>query len=200
MIKLIEFADRHDKLSIPWPTHFGGCVSATTTPAVFDGHNDVLLKLFSGGRSVGGESSLRVRRSALMRTKARAGGFGGGFFAVYVPSPVDLEVKFEEMTKPHMTCRCPIPLTGEDAMPWSWRKPRSCSNWSDGALRVCRKCAESARAGRAATSPRSFISRGPRRLIPTSTRSKCCIRRAALYRAGLEPSDDLWRGRAVPLS
>jgi membrane dipeptidase len=57
-----------------------------TTP-IFDGHNDVLLALY---RPRAGEERSFFERSAqghIDLPRARAGGFGGGFFAVYVPSP-----------------------------------------------------------------------------------------------------------------
>ena len=56
-------------------------------PVVFDGHNDVLLRL--GGPDGGGPSAFfeRSDRGHLDLPRAREGGFGGGFFAVWVPSP-----------------------------------------------------------------------------------------------------------------
>lgn len=59
-----------------------------TTP-IFDGHNDVLLALY---RPRPGEERSFFTQSAqghIDLPRARAGGFGGGFFAVYVPSPPD---------------------------------------------------------------------------------------------------------------
>lgn len=56
-------------------------------PAVFDGHNDVLLRL--GGPDGGGPDAFFERgdRGHLDYPRAREGGFGGGFFAVWIPSP-----------------------------------------------------------------------------------------------------------------
>jgi membrane dipeptidase len=56
-------------------------------PVVFDGHNDVLLRL--GGPDGGGPSAFfeRSERGHLDLPRAREGGFGGGFFAVWIPSP-----------------------------------------------------------------------------------------------------------------
>ncbi len=56
-------------------------------PVVFDGHNDVLLRL---GRPDGGGPSAffeRGDRGHLDLPRAREGGFAGGFFAVWIPSP-----------------------------------------------------------------------------------------------------------------
>ncbi len=56
-------------------------------PVVFDGHNDVLLRL---GRPDGGGPGAffeRGDRGHLDLPRAREGGFAGGFFAVWIPSP-----------------------------------------------------------------------------------------------------------------
>lgn len=56
-------------------------------PVVFDGHNDVLLRL--GGPDGGGPGAFFERgdRGHLDLPRAREGGFGGGIFAVWVPPP-----------------------------------------------------------------------------------------------------------------
>ncbi len=56
-------------------------------PLVFDGHNDVLLSL--GGPDGGGPSAFFERGDGghLDLPRAREGGFGGGIFAVWIPSP-----------------------------------------------------------------------------------------------------------------
>ena len=56
-------------------------------PVVFDGHNDVLDRL---GRPDGGGPAAFFKKGEkghLDLPRARKGGFGGGFFAVWVPSP-----------------------------------------------------------------------------------------------------------------
>ncbi len=56
---------------------------------VFDGHNDVLLHLYRAGRY--NESSFFKRNGTghIDLPRAREGGFGGGFFAVFVPNDPD---------------------------------------------------------------------------------------------------------------
>jgi membrane dipeptidase len=56
-------------------------------PVVFDGHNDVLLRL--GGSDGGGPGAFfeRGEKGHLDLPRAREGGFGGGIFAVWIPSP-----------------------------------------------------------------------------------------------------------------
>ncbi len=61
----------------------------TPTPPVFDGHNDVLLKLWRAG--LDGEPAperlfIEGARGHLDLPRIRQGGFGGGFFAIFVPS------------------------------------------------------------------------------------------------------------------
>jgi membrane dipeptidase len=62
-------------------------VGRNVFPVVFDGHNDVLLRL--GGRDGGcpGAFFERGEKGHLDLPRAREGGFGGGFFAVWIPSP-----------------------------------------------------------------------------------------------------------------
>ncbi len=56
------------------------------TPPVFDGHNDAILRLWKGGaQALDGFRDGGVGHIDLAR--ARAGGFAGGFFALFVPSP-----------------------------------------------------------------------------------------------------------------
>ena len=70
------------------------------TPLIFDGHNDVLLKLFRSGQDNNAEPFLSGRDGAIDLPKAIEGGFGGGFFAIYVSSdPGDID-RFDAMNKP----------------------------------------------------------------------------------------------------
>lgn len=88
-----------------------------TDPAIFDGHNDVLLKLYKAGGLSASPDFLSGRDGAIDLPSASLGGFGGGFFAVYVPSPMDLDLKFEEMTKAAYDLPLPDPIDWEDAFP-----------------------------------------------------------------------------------
>jgi membrane dipeptidase len=62
-------------------------MSRDVFPVVFDGHNDVLLKL--GGPDGNGPDAFFERggEGHLDLPRAREGGFGGGIFAIWVPSP-----------------------------------------------------------------------------------------------------------------
>ena len=65
-----------------------------TTPLIFDGHNDALLHLYKGD-SIDGFINGNTRHIDL--PKARLGGFGGGFFAIWVPSDMEEAPLFEAM-------------------------------------------------------------------------------------------------------
>lgn len=63
--------------------------NATTTTTglpIFDGHNDVLLRLYRAGRHDEGLFFSRNDHGHIDMPRAREGSFGGGFFAVFVPS------------------------------------------------------------------------------------------------------------------
>jgi membrane dipeptidase len=71
-------------------------------PPIFDGHNDVLTRLHGAGGLR--EVKHFVKGSTdghIDMLRAKEGGFGGGFFAVYVTSPdADFGPMLEEMQKP----------------------------------------------------------------------------------------------------
>ncbi|MEO3414471.1 dipeptidase [Roseovarius sp. CAU 1744] len=88
---------------------------ACDEPVIFDGHNDVLCKLFRAGGPGQAHSFADGRDGAIDLPKARTGGFGGGFFAVYVPSPGDGDDKYEEMTRSSYDLPLPDPVALEYA-------------------------------------------------------------------------------------
>jgi membrane dipeptidase len=56
---------------------------------IFDGHNDTLLNLHLPDRGEGRSFFERSNLGHIDLPRAREGGFGGGFFACYVPNPED---------------------------------------------------------------------------------------------------------------
>lgn len=54
---------------------------------IFDGHNDVLLNLHLPARGSGRDFFVESEQGHIDLPRARRGGFAGGFFAVFVPSP-----------------------------------------------------------------------------------------------------------------
>jgi membrane dipeptidase len=118
-------------------------LNASTTPTVFDGHNDVLLHLYRAGGLSASDSFLTGRDGALDVIKAKAGGFGGGFFAVYIPSPVDKAFKMDEMAKPAYDLPLPDAIDWEDALPVAMAMTAVLFDLeSKGALKVCRSVAD----------------------------------------------------------
>lgn len=63
-------------------------MSDPVNPLIFDGHNDTLLDLYLPNRGQGRTFFEESTQGHIDLPRARAGGFGGGFFAVYVPNPV----------------------------------------------------------------------------------------------------------------
>lgn len=112
-------------------------------PAIFDGHNDVLLKLYRAGDLTSAESFVNGWDGAIDAPSAKAGRFGGGFFAIFVPSPMDLDAKFAEMTKDQYDLALPDPIDWEDAFPVVMAQAAILFDLEKrGVLRVCRKAAD----------------------------------------------------------
>lgn len=57
----------------------------TETVPVFDGHNDILLKLWNGGASKAAESFKSLDTAHIDLQKAKRGNLIGGFFALFAP-------------------------------------------------------------------------------------------------------------------
>ncbi|WP_299204600.1 dipeptidase [uncultured Tateyamaria sp.] len=114
-----------------------------TDPTIFDGHNDVLLKLFRAGQASAVESFMTGDEGAIDLPSAKLGGFGGGFFAVFVPSPMDADDKFQEMTKDAYDLPLPDPINWEDAFPIVMSQAAILFELErQGALTVCRSAKE----------------------------------------------------------
>ncbi|MGN6757527.1 MAG: membrane dipeptidase, partial [Thermomicrobiales bacterium] len=60
-------------------------MSQAKLPPVFDGHNDTLLDLYRPERGEGRSFFARSEHGHIDLPRAKEGGFGGGFFAVFVP-------------------------------------------------------------------------------------------------------------------
>src|SRR5438876_9507790 len=65
-------------------------MTATNTLPIFDGHNDTLLSLYKEERGSGRTFFERGDKGHIDLPRARAGGFGGGFFAIFVPPDLAL--------------------------------------------------------------------------------------------------------------
>ena len=70
-----------------------------TAPLIFDGHNDLLFALYSSD-PVSIKPYMEGTGKQIDGPKCRAGGFGGGFYAVYIPSPIDIDAEMKKMEQP----------------------------------------------------------------------------------------------------
>ena len=114
---------------------------------VFDGHNDILLRLFLAPERREAIWKGCDRTGHLDLPRMRQGGFAGGMFAIYVPSPMDgdpVEVERRMDAPPYvLPLPAPVPLTTAQPMALAmaahlmWMERAS-----DGAFRICRTAAE----------------------------------------------------------
>jgi len=84
---------------------------------VFDGHNDVLFQLYRAGGVAAAPQFATGREGAIDVPRAAEGGFGGGMFAVFVPSPMDRAARKAAMSQPSYDLPAPDPIDWEDAFP-----------------------------------------------------------------------------------
>ena len=109
-------------------------------PLIFDGHNDLLLQLFRAGGVSARHLFTSGRNGHLDAARARRGGFGGGFFAVYVPSPTSDVLDDHEMEVPPYDLPLPNEISWEDALPVVLSQSAILLKLeAEGALRIVRK-------------------------------------------------------------
>ena len=112
-------------------------------PAIFDGHNDVLLKLYNAGGRDAVQTFITGSDGAIDLPSAQTGVFGGGFFAVFVPSPDDGDFSFEEMTKDSYDLALPGQLDQSDALSTALAQSAILiALEQQGALNICRTVAD----------------------------------------------------------
>lgn len=114
---------------------------------VFDGHNDLLLRLLNNPARREEIFLTGEGRGHLDLPRMKASGFAGGFFAIYIPSPTAHDAPDYQalMENPPFALPLPEPIPFSDAIGpaaaaashllWMERA-------SDGALKVCRTAAE----------------------------------------------------------
>ena len=88
-------------------------------PMIFDGHNDVLLRLLLDGGRDAASGFVSGRGGHIDIPRAKTGGFGGGFFAIYVRSPSEFSSKTERyraMCKPSYDLPLPDAIPQENAI------------------------------------------------------------------------------------
>jgi len=117
-------------------------MSSPTFPPIFDGHNDVLsLQMKAGtGARIGFTNGYDAHIDV---PKSRIGGFGGGFFAIYIPSPSTFDHYFEMMRLPKYDQPLPAPIPQAEAEPIMMAQVEILRELeADGALKVCTTTAE----------------------------------------------------------
>ena len=87
------------------------------TPLIFDGHNDVLLKLHLAGGVDAIDTFATGREGDIDLPRAKISGFGGGFFAIFVRSQMDRAAKQKAMEHPSYDLPLPEPIPAENALP-----------------------------------------------------------------------------------
>ena len=107
-------------------------------PLIFDGHNDLLLRM-QGGRI----SRKAVKEGApdghLDLPRARAGGLGGGFFAMFVPGPLRFGSVMEQLKNETYDIPLPKPLEWDEAVRvTSAQFDELLGLEQDGVLKICR--------------------------------------------------------------
>jgi len=114
-----------------------------TTPLMFDGHNDVLLKLFSAGTLDAHQGFINGLDGHIDLPKARRGGFGGGFFAIYVPSPRPDGDIAKQMSGASYDLPLPEPINQTEALSVVMAQAAILSRLEqDGALTICTRAAD----------------------------------------------------------
>ncbi|MEM7644085.1 MAG: dipeptidase [Pseudomonadota bacterium] len=116
-----------------------------TDPYIFDGHNDLLTKLFDAGGRAALPGVFDGRDGAIDLPKAEAGGFGGGFFACWVPSSDDqpMEDLFALMRQPAYDIPLPAPVPQDKALDIVLTQAALLLDLErQGALRLCRSTAD----------------------------------------------------------
>ncbi|ORE95386.1 dipeptidase [Acuticoccus yangtzensis] len=112
-----------------------------TGPIIFDGHNDVLARLAAAGRSSAAET-FASGPGHIDLARSRIGGFGGGFFAVWVASPGGGTIDFDAMSRPRYSVPLPPPVPQPDALEATMRQVSILTALQEaGAVRICRTAA-----------------------------------------------------------
>ncbi|MCF6320534.1 MAG: dipeptidase [Rhizobiaceae bacterium] len=110
-------------------------------PLIFDGHNDILLRLYKMGEKHVHRKFLNGdNKGHLDLPRMRKGGFGGGFFAIYIPSDLSLEELIAEMSKPRYDVALPAEIPFKEALPVAVKQAAILARIereSEGAVKIC---------------------------------------------------------------
>ena len=113
-------------------------ISTKGFPIVFDGHNDVLSRHAGNGAKSEADRFLTGCDGAIDMVRARAGGFGGGFFAIYVRSAMESDTHYDAMNQLAYDLPLPDPVLFDNATPVAQLQVSFLNRLEEaGALRVC---------------------------------------------------------------
>lgn len=108
---------------------------------VFDGHNDLVLRLLRGDVTAQGVAE-GLPDGHIDLPRARRGGFNG-IFAIFVPSAEDSSGRHEEMANPPYDIPLPAPISEAVAAAWTDRGFAVLEDLQRaGAIRLCRSADE----------------------------------------------------------
>ncbi|SIO06412.1 dipeptidase [Vannielia litorea] len=111
-------------------------------PRIFDGHNDTLLRIMNG-QITPEDVAQGLPDGHICLPRARAGGFGGGFFAMFVPSPADQALRYEVMEHPPYDLPLPPRIPQPEAWDFVTREFAALEALqAAGAVTLCRTAAE----------------------------------------------------------
>ena len=162
------------------------------TPGIFDGHNDALLKIYRTGGLSATDTFATGRDGAIDLVKAKAGGFSGGFFAVYIPSPIDRDEKIDAMSQPSYDLPLPEPIDWEDALPVAMSQAAILFDLEKrGNLKVCRTAADIRGAMAAGIMAAIFHIEGAEAIDPDLHTLE------VLYQAGLRSLGPVWSRETI---
>jgi membrane dipeptidase len=116
------------------------------TPMIFDGHNDFLLRLLRDPANRETTWLTDTGKGHIDLPRMQRGGFGGGFFAIYISSPASEDFDVDDLMghPPYSlplpdlidhTAAQPVALAMAGHLKWMERS-------SNGAFRICRTVAE----------------------------------------------------------
>lgn len=112
-------------------------------PLIFDGHNDLLLQLYQRDIPAGKNGFQGSGGRHIDLDKSKAGGFGGGFFAIFVPGEHSLSSNMDAMLESSYDLPLPPQVTWEKATKVALSQASILLNLEkDGALKICRSTKE----------------------------------------------------------
>lgn len=115
-----------------------------THPLIFDGHNDILSRLVDRPRAEA-LAALEQGDGAghLDLPRMKAGGFGGGIFAIYITNPPEAGFNMSAMSNAEYDIPLPPPVPFESALPRAMAEASLLLDMDRaGLLRLCRTAAE----------------------------------------------------------